>query len=153
MYATRVRFMLAGLLAVGATGAGIGLLNGGMQPADRPSAEAAGSPAKLVRDTESSRVAELIKQLGSDRFEEREAATQELDRILSSVLTGLEKAAKSDDAEVKRRSEALLKKVARRVRAKEQGEGRSIAPPPGGLPRGKVTEKALGEVCKPQPPG
>jgi len=56
-------------------------------------------------------VAKLIDQLGSADFEAREAASAKLAAMGPPVVPHLEKAVKSDDAEVALRAEALLKRI------------------------------------------
>jgi hypothetical protein len=67
------------------------------------------SPAGEAVSTE--KIDQLIEQMGSGTFAEREKATKELDAIGVPALEALRKAAKSDDAEVKRRAEELVKKI------------------------------------------
>src|SRR5262249_51371061 len=57
----------------------------------------------------------LIRQLGSDRYARREAATQALDRIGEAALPALRKAANSPDAEVRRRARRLAAAIVRRT--------------------------------------
>lgn len=54
------------------------------------------------------RIALLIKQLGADKFQEREEATKALDAIGLSALDALRAAEKSTDAEVRRRAGDLV---------------------------------------------
>src|SRR5262249_48820037 len=65
----------------------------------------------------------LIKQLGSDEFSERDAASKALDAIGEPAREALLKASRSDDAEVRQRAEHLLKaldvKVYRELRCFE----------------------------------
>jgi hypothetical protein len=51
---------------------------------------------------------QLIKQLGDDGFENREAASRKLATIGNRARMALERAAKSDDAEIASRAKALL---------------------------------------------
>lgn len=53
----------------------------------------------------------LIEQLGSSNFGEREKASKELEAIGLPALEALRQAAKSDDAEVRKRAEALLPRI------------------------------------------
>src|SRR5437660_1272196 len=53
----------------------------------------------------------LVEQLGSDEFAKREQATQALEAIGQAALPALRKAARSPDLEVRRRAEALLRKI------------------------------------------
>jgi hypothetical protein len=57
----------------------------------------------------------LIQQLGSPAFEEREKATQDLDRIGEPALEALRKAMNSNDAEVSRRARDLMAGIEKRV--------------------------------------
>jgi len=61
------------------------------------------------------KTAELIKKLGSDSFDEREDATKALDAIGEPALEALKKAAKSDDPEMQKRAEELVKKISKRA--------------------------------------
>src|SRR5262245_58080713 len=54
-------------------------------------------------------VEHLVKELGSDKFKEREAATNALVKVGKPALTALQKAAAdSDDAEVRARAARLI---------------------------------------------
>jgi hypothetical protein len=66
-------------------------------------------------------VSRLIKQLGSDDFEEREAASKQLDGMGESALDALRKAAESDtDAEVRRRAAELIAGIEQRLYGEQQ---------------------------------
>jgi hypothetical protein len=86
--------------------AGLGLTTLSSLPA--PAADPRPSAAKLRQ---------LIDQLGSASFTEREEATAALDAAGEPALPGLRKAVESDDAEVRRRAGDLLKKIEQRVDA------------------------------------
>jgi hypothetical protein len=60
---------------------------------------------------DAARVAGFVEQLGSDKFDEREKATKELDKIGAPALDALRKAARGDDPERKRRAQDLIKKI------------------------------------------
>jgi hypothetical protein len=77
-------------------------------------AEEAVNPEKIDR---------LIEQMGSGTFAEREQATKALDAIGVPALKALRKAAKSDDAEVRRRAVELVKKL-----EKQAESARILAP-------------------------
>jgi hypothetical protein len=74
-------------------------------PAARPRAE-----EKATRQ----RVADLIGQLGSDRYAEREEAAHALDALGPAALPGLRAAARGDDPEVCRRAAELVGIIERR---------------------------------------
>ncbi len=59
----------------------------------------------------------LIRQLGSERFEFRQAASGALERIGEPALKELEKAAKSEDAEVSNRASEVVRKIRARYAA------------------------------------
>lgn len=61
------------------------------------------------------KIAKLIEQMGSGNFAERENATKELAEIGVPALEALRKAAKNDDAEVRKRAEELLPKIERQA--------------------------------------
>jgi hypothetical protein len=88
----RSRYLLAGLL-----GAGLALALALPSPADE-------APSKETID-------KLIEQMGSDTFAEREKAMKELAAIGVPALEALQKAAKSDDAEIRKRAESLIPKI------------------------------------------
>ena len=68
-----------------------------------PVAAAAPDDAEIVR---------LVKQLGHDEFDQREAATEALNKVGKLALTALSKAAtESSDAEVRSRAVALLQVI------------------------------------------
>jgi formylglycine-generating enzyme len=73
--------------------------------------------ACLAAETETERIDRLIRQLGSENFEEREAAGKALEAIGTPALEALRKAASSSsDAEVRRRARQLVEEVLRRSR-------------------------------------
>src|SRR5262245_45034999 len=69
------------------------------------------APPSPGAEPDPDRVDRLIRQLGSDRFKEREAAAKALEELGEPALPALKRAATdSPDVEVRRRAEALLKK-------------------------------------------
>jgi hypothetical protein len=56
-------------------------------------------------------VERLVKQLGSVRFEEREAASRALEKVGYPALDALRKAAKSEDRETRRRAGLLVQQI------------------------------------------
>jgi uncharacterized protein (TIGR03067 family) len=63
----------------------------------------------------------LIQQLGDDEFAKREAASQALAAMGDQPLAALRQAAAStDDVEIRRRAEALIKAITDRAAAEEQ---------------------------------
>jgi uncharacterized protein (TIGR03067 family) len=81
-------------------------------------AEAGALRADPVKETEPERIARLIQQLGNDAFARREAASKELDAIGEPAVAALRKAASSsDDAEIRRRAEIIVRDVAARALA------------------------------------
>jgi hypothetical protein len=61
------------------------------------------------------KIAKLVEQLGSDAFAERNAASKALDEIGAPALEALRGAMKSTDAEVRRRSTALVATIEART--------------------------------------
>lgn len=92
----RARYLLASLIV-----AGLALLMSLPSSADD-------APSKEKID-------KLIEQLGSGTFAEREKATKELAAIGVPALEALRKAAKSEDAEVRKRAEDILPRIERQA--------------------------------------
>ena len=68
--------------------------------------------APVVAVPDDAEIARLIKQMGDDDFDQREAATEALNKVGKSALTALRKAAKeSGDVEVRARSATLLQAI------------------------------------------
>jgi HEAT repeat protein len=75
-------------------------------------------PGSSDKETNSERIARLIKQLGDDEFEKREAASKALELIGEPALALLRRAARSsDDAEVRKRAECALRAIKLRADA------------------------------------
>jgi hypothetical protein len=68
----------------------------------------ADEPGSEARDKETRR---LVDQLGSERFEDREEATQQLAKLGQAALPGLKQASKSPDTEVRRRALQLVQQI------------------------------------------
>src|SRR4051794_39018486 len=75
----------------------------------------AGATLCLLAAAPPPQVDRLIRQLGSDRYAQRESATQALDRLGGPALPALRKAAGSPDPEVRRRARRLVAAIARRL--------------------------------------
>lgn len=82
----------------------------------RVSSEPATDPDEIDR---------LIRQLGSDRFTERQKASKALEAVGEPALEALRKAAKDSDAEVRRRANELVHTIEARRAA--QGRDRALA--------------------------
>jgi RNA polymerase sigma factor (sigma-70 family) len=128
MRLARLRSVTAVLLAMLLVGAsGVVLTQGARatKPAELPSLEipasaepppqpAATPAAAAAADTEADRIDRLIRQLGSDDFTEREAATEALAKIGEPAYEPLLKALHSDDVEVRKRADGLLRAIEQR---------------------------------------
>jgi hypothetical protein len=62
---------------------------------------------------------QLVRQLGSSKFEEREAAMRALRALGEQAIPALKRAAGSNDPEVRRRATQLLKPFAAKLRMRE----------------------------------
>src|SRR5205085_2416720 len=62
----------------------------------------------VAGDPDDKEIARLVKQLGSAKFKEREAATKRLKEIGESLLKALDKAGASTDPEVSRRAQQIV---------------------------------------------
>jgi hypothetical protein len=71
-------------------------------------------PGRAEEKADADRIARLVAQLGSDRFDEREEATRLLDTIGPVALPALQKAAGANDAEVRRRARLLVRRLEKR---------------------------------------
>jgi len=71
-------------------------------------------PSNAADQASPDQIKKLIDMMGSGNFEEREKASEQLDTIGVPALEALRKALKSDDAEVRRRSEELIAKIEKR---------------------------------------
>jgi hypothetical protein len=69
-------------------------------------------------EVDQAHIDKLIKQLGSRKFNDRAAASRELDKIGEPALKALETATHSHDAEVRSRAETLVKAIQERVENK-----------------------------------
>ena len=87
--------------AVGTLGLAVGVVLGGSAPAPAPAAPV--SPA------------ELVVQLGSDEFAQREAAVAALEKAGAGAIPALREALKSSDPEVRQRAASILTKLQRAV--------------------------------------
>jgi hypothetical protein len=76
-----------------------------------------GAVAGQQRPTEDERIAQLVQQLGSMKFAERDKAKRELEAIGLPALEHLRKAAKAGDLEVAMRCQEILKKLEAKVAA------------------------------------
>jgi hypothetical protein len=72
-------------------------------------------PSPAGEEVSADKIDKLIEQMGSGTFSEREKASKALDAIGVPALDALRKAVKSDDAEVKRRAQDLLKRIEKRA--------------------------------------
>jgi hypothetical protein len=70
----------------------------------------AGSSEKLTAD-EKKKIAKLVKDLGSDEYATREAASKAIIKFGSKALKQLKAALKSKDAEVVQRADAAIKEI------------------------------------------
>ncbi|HEY7158134.1 MAG TPA: HEAT repeat domain-containing protein [Gemmataceae bacterium] len=72
-------------------------------------------PSPAGESVDKEKIAKLIDQLGSGAFAERQKATKELAAIGAPALEALRKAAQSEDAEVRKRANELVRKIEKEV--------------------------------------
>jgi uncharacterized protein (TIGR03067 family) len=73
-----------------------------------------------TKETVAARITRLIEQLGDDCFDQREAASRELEAMGERALAALRKAVASrDDPEIKRRAEQIIHAFAGKVAKRE----------------------------------
>jgi hypothetical protein len=65
----------------------------------------------VVADDTAGKTARLVKQLGSDDYAEREAASSALDKLGEAALPLLRAATRNEDAEVRRRASELVRGI------------------------------------------
>ncbi len=109
MYVSKLKIAAVVLLSVGLAGTGVGRLGYFNLGAEEPGSakEVTSAPKKGEAD----RIGRLIRQLGSERFAEREKALKELDKIGLPALEALQEAAQAADPEVRRRAAELANKI------------------------------------------
>src|SRR3954471_24163851 len=73
------------------------------------------SPCLPVCASGDDRVDRLINQLGSSSYADREEASKALDEVGAPALDALRKASHARDAEIRRRSLALVRRIEERV--------------------------------------
>jgi RNA polymerase sigma factor (sigma-70 family) len=110
MVVTKIKSMLAGVLvAITCIGGGVMAVTSmaaGQQPISTEKRDDPGNEA------DAEKIARLIKQLGDDAIEKREAASKELEAIGTPALAAVRNAAaSSDDAEIRQRSERIGKSI------------------------------------------
>jgi hypothetical protein len=76
------------------------------KPVEKPAQDEARKQAEF-----DAKIGKLIKQLGSDKYKEREAASQELKKVGKPALPALKEALKSKDLEVRLRVESIMKEL------------------------------------------
>jgi hypothetical protein len=69
-------------------------------------------------------IAALMAQLGSDRFHEREAASEALEMVGAPAVEALRRATTSEDQEIRRRAVDLVQKIEKRMEAANLLAGR-----------------------------
>jgi hypothetical protein len=71
--------------------------------------------ASAAEPADAKHITQLVEQLGSPRFAERESASQALDVLGAAALPRLREAARGPDLETRRRAEELVARIAKRV--------------------------------------
>ncbi len=75
---------------------------------------------------EAGQIARLIRNLGSSQYGQREDAMKQLDALGPTALAALRGAAQNDDLEVRRRCQALVERIEKRVQAAQLLEPRCV---------------------------
>lgn len=83
-----------------------------------------------TKEKASKEIDRLIRQLGDDDFDVREAASKELEKIGEPALAALQKARGSDDLEVRRRASRLVERISDRL---ARTDVKSVPPPKGAV--------------------
>jgi tRNA A-37 threonylcarbamoyl transferase component Bud32 len=76
------------------------------------------------------RLTSLIRQLGDRKFAKREEASKELEALGMDALPPLRKAIASDDPEIRRRADALIRGITQRI---ARADVKSVPPPKGAV--------------------
>ena len=92
------------VLAVASPGFGTGI--GLLTTVPSPAAESTTATEKINK---------LIKQMGSNEFDDREEAQKQLDAIGEPAIDALKKAMSDEDTEIRRRAEDLIQKIETRT--------------------------------------
>ncbi len=74
---------------------------------------------KATPRLDSQQVTRLVGQLGSRRFQDRQKASQVLEEIGAQALAPLQQAARTGDYEIRRRAEALVQQIQRRLESEK----------------------------------
>src|SRR5438445_4015145 len=72
------------------------------------------------------RIAQLINQLGSKKFQERELAARELDAAGAVALESLKTAGRHPDPEISRRAECLAQRIEKRIETAQIVEAKCV---------------------------
>lgn len=75
---------------------------------------------------EAGRIPRLIRDLGSSRYGQREEAMKQLDALGPTALAALREATQHDDLEVRRRCQALVERIEKRMQAAQLLEPRRV---------------------------
>jgi hypothetical protein len=86
-----------------------------------------GDPAE---ETSKDRLTSLIRQLGDRKFAKREQAGKELEALGGEALPALRKATASDDPEIRRRADSLIRAITHRL---ARTDVKSLPPPKGAV--------------------
>jgi len=76
------------------------------------------APTAPAQKADNEKIAKLIEDLGSDEFEERQKAFEQLGKIGAPALEALRKATESKDAEVRKKAKQLVAVIAKDVEGK-----------------------------------
>ena len=83
-------------------------------------------PLWAAETGEADRVPRLIRDLGSSQYGQREEAMKQLDTLGTPALAALREATQTDDLEVRRRCQALVERIEKRVQSAQLLEPRRV---------------------------
>src|SRR5438046_2377759 len=86
----------------------------------------AGEETKVSSSDNVRKVAQLLEQLASTQFAEREEASRALDELGAAALPALRKATRGDNPEISRRAQAILRRIERRLENEQLNQPKKV---------------------------
>jgi RNA polymerase sigma factor (sigma-70 family) len=111
MLLTKLKTAAVALMAVALAGTGTGVLTYRTVTAGQPGRAPDAPMSTTATASDAEQIGQLVEQLGSKTFADREKASKEPETVGAPGLDALRKAVQGDDAERKKRAEDLIQKI------------------------------------------